>query len=307
MDSIRVSTTGRIDDVTKLTEQSKLKNSEMKIRLLALDIDGTLVNSRDELTEPVRAAVARAAEAGVRIVLATGRRYSRALPLVEPLAIDAPLVTASGALIKRPATHETLHRAEFPREVLCETLAEVAAAGYEAVVYADTFHEGFDFYCPRLVAEQMELADYLGLNVGCGVEWPELMRDPPPGVFAGFACGTRDDMLVLAERLERRLPSLLYVHVLRSPRYIGHMCEISLAGNTKWSGIQRLAGAWGISDDEICAVGDDVNDLPMIAGAGLGIAMGNALPEVQAAADAIAPTHDEDGLVRVVEWLVGKG
>lgn len=291
--------------VSNLDRHQPLKSNQFtSIRLLALDIDGTLVNSRDELTAPTTAAVKRAAEAGLRIVLATGRRYSRALPLVEPLAIDAPLITASGALIKRPATHETLHRAEFPRDVLCETLAEVSAAGYEAVVYADTFHQGFDFYCPRLDAPQMELADYLSLNLRCGVEYPHLMRNPPPGVFAGFACGTREEMLNLADRLERRLPGQLYVHVLRSPRYIGHMCEISVAGNTKWSGIQRLAHTWGIADDEICAVGDDVNDLPMIAGAGFGIAMGNALPEVQAAADAIAPSHDEDGLVRVVEWLL---
>ena len=73
---------------------------------------------------------------------------------------------------------------------------------------------------------------------------------------------------------------------------------------TKWSGICRLAAEWGIADEEICAVGDDVNDMPMIRAAGLGIAMGNAVPEVIAAADRIAPTHDHDGLVEVVGWLL---
>jgi hydroxymethylpyrimidine pyrophosphatase-like HAD family hydrolase len=73
---------------------------------------------------------------------------------------------------------------------------------------------------------------------------------------------------------------------------------------TKWSGIRRLAAGWGIADEEICAVGDDVNDIPMIRAAGLGVAMGNAVPEVLAAADRIAPTHDHDGLVDVVGWLL---
>ena len=92
--------------------------------------------------------------------------------------------------------------------------------------------------------------------------------------------------------------------MLRSPRYIGFMCEIAPAGVSKWSGILRVAKSSGISRAEICAVGDDVNDLPMIVGAGLGVAMGNALDEVKQAADRIAPGHDSDGLVSVVDWLL---
>ena len=91
--------------------------------------------------------------------------------------------------------------------------------------------------------------------------------------------------------------------MLRSPRYRGFMCELAPAGVTKWSAVRRLASEWGIADGEICAVGDDVNDIPMIRSAGLGVAMGNAVPEVKAAADRIAPTHDNDGLVEVVAWL----
>ncbi|MGH7140559.1 MAG: HAD family hydrolase, partial [Pirellulales bacterium] len=131
-----------------------------------------------------------------------------------------------------------------------------------------------------------------------------LMRDPPEGVFAGFSTGTREEMLDLHQELQRKLPGLLYTHVLRSPRYIGHMCEIAPFGVTKWSGIQHVAAEWGISPDEMCAVGDDVNDIPMIEAAGIGIAMGNAQPEVKAAADFIAPTHDEDGLAAAVDFLL---
>ena len=116
--------------------------------------------------------------------------------------------------------------------------------------------------------------------------------------------GWRDEMLALKHELERHLPEQLYVHVLRSPRYVGYMCEIAPHGVSKWTGVRRLADEWGIAPEEICAAGDDVNDIPMIAGAGLGVAMGNALDEVKAAADRIAPTHDEDGLVQVVDWLL---
>ena len=99
----------------------------------------------------------------------------------------------------------------------------------------------------------------------------------------------------------------LHTHVLHPPHYMGFFIEISPAGVTKWSAVERLARGWGIEDAEICAVGDDVNDIPMIRAAGLGVAMGNALPAVKAAAQRIAPTHDEDGLAEVVEWLLEEG
>ena len=96
----------------------------------------------------------------------------------------------------------------------------------------------------------------------------------------------------------------LHAQVLHSPRYTGFILELSPAGVTKWSGVRHVAEGWGIAESEICAVGDDVNDIPMIRAAGLGIAMGNAQPAVKAAADRIAPTHDADGLAQVVEWLL---
>jgi Cof subfamily protein (haloacid dehalogenase superfamily) len=284
--------------------QSAIRNRHSKTRVLALDIDGTLVNSRNELSPRVREALRTAVRHGIRLVLATGRRYSRALPLVEPLGIEAPLVTASGALIKRAIDHRTLFAATFERPVLCAMLEVIGGAGYDAVLYTDSFAEGFDFYCPRIEVDSPELRDFFALNTGCHRLWPGLMTDPPAGVFSGFAIGSREEMLELQQELERRLPEQLYVHVLRSPRYLGFMCEICPAGVSKWSGIRHVAHEWGIADEAICAVGDDVNDIPMIRGAGLGIAMGNALEEVKAVADRIAPTHDEDGLVQVVEWLL---
>jgi Cof subfamily protein (haloacid dehalogenase superfamily) len=246
----------------------------------------------------------RAGQAGIQIVLATGRRYSRTLHLVKPLGIAVPLVTASGALVKHPCDHRTLFRAEFAPGVLPNALETIAAAGHEPLVCADTYHEGFDFYREREEVLGPELADYVRLNRGSGRLWPTLVRTPPETTFAAFAMGTKDQMLTLQTALHARLPGKLSTHVLRSPKYTGFMCEVAPAGVTKWSAVRRLAHQWGLCDEEICAVGDDVNDIPMIRAAGLGVAMGNALPEVKAAADRVAPTHDEDGLVHVVDWLL---
>jgi hypothetical protein len=275
-----------------------------RYRLLALDIDGTLVNSDHDLTEPTRQAVLRAKQAGLEVVLATGRRYSRTLPFVEPLGLHVPVITASGALVKDPIDHRTLFMAEFRPGVIRQVLSVVDRAGYDPILYGDTFAAGFDYYLARLDARGAELSEFLGMNAGCGREWPGLVATPPPGIFAGFAMGGRSEMLDLAGVLEQQLGEHLSVHVLRSPRYRGFMCEIAPVGITKWHSVLRLAGQWGIAPAEICAVGDDVNDIPMIRGAGLGVAMGNALDEVKAAADRIAPCNNSDGLVEVVGWLV---
>lgn len=273
-------------------------------RLLALDIDGTLVNSRHELTEPTRAAVRAVRAAGVQVVLATGRRYSRTLPLVEPLGLDLPLITASGALIKHPADHRTLFMAQFDPTVLRAMLSHIERRGYDAILYTDSFAQGFDFHCPTRETNPPELADFYLLNPEDARIHPTLMRDPPDDAFAGFVIGQRPDMLALAAELVGQWPDHLYVHVLRSPRYVGFMCEIAPAGVSKWSGVLHLASEWGIEPAEICAVGDDVNDLPMIVGAGLGVAMANSVPELKLAADRIAPCNDSDGVVEVARWIL---
>jgi len=278
------------------------------IRLLVADVDGTLTNSSHEVAESTRLAIARIRAAGVRVMLATGRRYRDTLPVHERLGIDdAPLVTASGALVKRPADHATLWRASFAAGVLEGVLARIVAAGHEPVVYTDSFAAGHDFHCRSLEGAEPGgggLAEYLHRNRHLADVRPELHVAPPAGVFAGFAMGGRDAMLALEADLADAFPERLSIHVIKSPRYREWLCEIAPAGITKWSGVTAVAARWGIAAREICAVGDDVNDLPMIRGAGLGVAMGNAADEVRAAADVVVGTHDGSGITDLAELIL---
>ena len=116
--------------------------------------------------------------------------------------------------------------------------------------------------------------------------------------------GPCDAMLALEADLAQALPGALSTHVIKSPRYREWLCEIAPAGVTKWSGVLAVAERWGIAAGEICAVGDDVNDLPMIRGAGLGVAMGNAADAVRAAADVVVGTHDGTGIADLAESIL---
>ena len=158
---------------------------------------------------------------------------------------------------------------------------------------------------PDVMAVGRSLDEYLERNRSLADVVPDLHVNVPAGVFAGFTMGTHDGMRALERSLDDAFPGRLSLHTIRSPRYRDWMCEIAPAGVTKWSGVLAIASQWGIDAAHICAVGDDVNDLPMIRGAGCGIAMGNARPEVLAAADRVVGPHDGDGLLDVADLLLG--
>ena len=278
-----------------------------RIRLLVLDVDGTLTDSRHEVPATTREAIRRVRAAGIRVMLATGRRYRDTLPVAETLGIDAPIVTASGALVKQPPAHVTLHRAAFAPGVLADVVTRIVAAGHEPILYTDSFDRGYDFHCRSLAAADAAargLGEYLGRNRHLADVRSDLHAAPPADAFAGFAMGPREEMLALEAALVAAQPGRLAVHVIRSPRYRDWLCEIAPAGVTKWTGTRAVAAGWGIEPAEICAVGDDLNDLPMIRGAGLGVAMGNAVAEVRAAAARVVGGHDEGGIAELADLLL---
>lgn len=280
------------------------------IRLLVLDVDGTVTNSRHEVSDATVAAIARLRAAGVRVMLATGRRYRDVLPIATRLGIEEPLITASGALVKNPADHATRFRAAFAPGVLEGVLDMVVDQGHEPILYTDSYAAGFDFHC-RSLGETVPdetlgqgLREYLHRNRALARVTPDLHRMPPPGVFAGFAMGSHGAMLALEATIREAWSEAVSLHTIRSPRYRDYLCEIAPAGVTKWSAVLEMARAWEIPPQAICAVGDDLNDVPMVAGAGLGIAMGNAAVEVLTVADRVVGRHDDDGLVDVANLLL---
>ncbi len=132
-----------------------------RFQILALDIDGTLLDRDGTLRRTTLEAVSRAVHAGIKPVLCTGRRYRRALPIAEELGLDAPLVCNSGALVKHPSGHRTLWRADLSRSVLTEVFDVFERHQELAVSFTDRTPEDFDFLVASAPSGRPLFDDYL--------------------------------------------------------------------------------------------------------------------------------------------------
>jgi len=286
------------------------KPNRRRFRILALDVDGTLLDSSGHLRPSTASAVARAAEAGIRPVLCTGRRYRRALPVASELGLDAPLVCNSGALVKDRADHRTLWRADLSPELVIAALDLFGRHDEPVVSFADRDPSGFDFVIDAHPTGRIHFDQYVELNrdhAEIDPGWRGLAGGEGAGHFHLCAVGERPAMLALEAAILGALTGRVRTFVQKSPRYSGWMCEVLSSGASKWAAVLHLAEHWGITPDEICAVGDDMNDVPMIVGAGLGVAMGHAPEVVKAAADHVTEDHDGDGVAAVVDEFLLAG
>mgnify|MGYP000896395484 CR=1 FL=1 len=257
-------------------------------RILALDVDGTLLDESSQLTPETRAALARAAEVGLRPVLCTGRRYRRARPVAIDLGLRAPLVCNSGALVKDPGDHSTLWRADLGEAVSRALLQLWDDLGEHAVSFADGPPEGPDFFVRSYPTGRPHFDDYVGQNAPHAAilpEWDRVSKARPH--FHLCAIGERERMRDVEAEVLSLLGGRVRTFVQRSPFYTGTMCEVIRGDAGKWSAVLHVAELWGVAPANIVAVGDDMNDEPMIRGAGMGVAMPHAPEAVRQAADIV--------------------
>ena len=271
------------------------------IRLLAVDIDGTLVTDGDVVSPATRGALHLAAER-FSLVLATGRRYRTTRQVMSVLDLALPAVCLGGALTKN-AAGRTLHATPFAAPDIAG-LVHLAHRRDLALVLQRDAHAlgGADFVVDASLAWNAATQRYVDAGGVAG------------RVDVDIGGALYDDVLVVgcfAEReplaaLEDDIAGLgAYETVLvPSQKTPGWYLEVIPAGVSKWSALRRYAGGIGIPEDAICAVGDALNDLPMIRGAGFGVAMGNAHPAVKAAAAWTTGRNDEDGLVTLIDHLM---
>ena len=276
------------------------------IRLLALDVDGTILDRAGQLDDIVRDALHQALDAGIKVVLCTGRRFRRASAIAAKLGLSEPMVCNSGALVKCPTTNATHWRADHTRDEARRVMQVFDTFGKPILSFLDTPPEEPDFVTATEQSGCALFDQYLHENRGMGridPLWRQRER-AYEGHFHLCAAGTREDMLVVEAELERREPGQYQIFVQKSPNYLPWMCEVLRRDANKWSALKTVADEWGIADAEICAVGDDANDVPMIARAGWGVAMGHAAEFVKQNAAWIAPDNADHGVAEVVRIVL---
>jgi HAD superfamily hydrolase (TIGR01484 family) len=278
-------------------------------RLLGLDVDGTLLGPGGEPRPGLAEALDEARRKGLRVVLCTGRRYRRAVAMARRIGLDAPLVCNSGALVKAAEAHATLWRADFSSATLARLLGLFGRQGERPLSFVDHDEAGPDFTIDASPTGDPGFDDYVASNRHHAEIDPEWIDEASRGVgrthFHVCAIGDRPRMLRFEAAIRADLDDEVLCFVQRSPRYAGWMCEILRADAGKWSALWHVAEGWGIAREEICAIGDDLNDRPMIAGAGLGVAMPHAPESVREVADLVLPDRPETALAEFVRGLVG--
>ena len=275
----------------------------MHYRLLALDVDGTLLDPSGELRPTVRDSVMAVQQRGLQVVLCTGRRFRTARPLAQALQLDAPLVVHNGALVKDLASGQTLQQAYIPIDMYHHALALLRRLS-TPMVYIDAFHENVDILTESMDGAHPFQRAYLADQLAHCRIVDDIASPLAHGVLMLSIMADGTNLQALRPVLEQTMGTRGRVHLLVNKNYQGYILEILQAGVSKWQALQQLAAQQGIAPEEIMAVGDDHNDLDMIRHAGLGIAMGNAVPEVQAAADAVTGSNAEDGLVQALERFI---
>ena len=277
----------------------------MRYRLLALDIDGTTLDPEGEITDNARKAVGLALRSGLRVVLCTGRRYRSTLPIARSLGLAGPVVVHNGALVKDTRRGRTLEASYLAAEVQAEIRAVLRPHG-PPLVYVDGWPEEDVLTEPHgsIHPHQAEYLDHYGAQ--CRFV-PDLGAAPRTDVVMMSVVADAPAIEALRPRALRALGDRVRAHAVSGPRRRVHSLEILAPGTGKWPALRRLAEAEGIAPHEIAAVGDDRNDVDLVAGAGLGIAMGNAVPEILAVAELVVSGNDRDGVAEAIDAVLRAG
>ncbi len=277
--------------------------ASLPIRILALDIDGTLLNPQFQISKDDLLAIRRAHDLGVEIVVATGRRHQFALPVAQKLGVDLCLISSNGA-VTRSLTGEHFHRDLLPAETCLEMCAAMDEFRGHLVVTFDKETKG------TLVLERLdELSTSIRRWLETNLEFIEfvvpvekaLVEDPVQAMY----CGTIARMQEVQTKLEA---SAVWgrVNVLKTEYPERDLCMVDVLnrGCSKGHALERWANHRGIAREQVMAIGDNYNDVEMLEYAGVPVIMGNASEELRGRNWKVTLPNSESGVAAAVEDMV---
>jgi hydroxymethylpyrimidine pyrophosphatase-like HAD family hydrolase len=279
-----------------------------RYRMIAIDLDGTLLSPTGHVTPRAKQAVHKALAAGLLVCFATGRNWTESRTVLDAVAHFGTAVFVGGAMVVDTEKRLTLHRTMMGPALAAELCGYLEAEGHAAAALQDTGAAGVDYLVSAEAEPNDATRQWMGATAATVHRVPRLGNDPSlhehtlrVGICAGPA-----EVRRVRRGLEEKFGGRIVVHSLYVPAYDVEVLEIFDPAVNKWQGILHVARAHGIEPPEVIAIGDDVNDVAMLKHAGLGVAMGNARPEALAVADLVIGSNEEEGLARFLEELVDR-
>lgn len=265
-------------------------------KLLALDLDDTLLNARLQIPERSRRAVEQAREAGVRVTLATGRMFRSAKPYAQQLGIQDYLITYQGALVRHSVTGETLFHRPVPLNRAREIIDLVKGYGYHINIYLNDL-----LFVAERTPEGERYAAHSSVPLGVVGDLDRFLKERNEEPTKVLVVAGEEQLDELAAQARTIFADRLHINKSKP-----HFLDFAHPDGHKGHALESIAGHYGLRRQEIIAVGDTYNDLEMIEYAGLGVAVGNARPEILKKADYICPTNEDCGVADVVEKFILK-
>ncbi|GAW29784.1 Cof-type HAD-IIB family hydrolase [Carboxydocella sp. ULO1] len=264
------------------------------VKLIAIDLDDTLLRTDCTISPRAQAAIKAASARGVAVTLATGRMYRSARPYALELGLDLPLITYQGALIKSGLSGEELWHCPLPPEMAAEIITLAREEGIHANIYLDDH-----LYVEKATAEAEAYSQLARV--------PYTVEEDLRGRILASGQGPSKILLIAEpERLDQLAAAL-------RPRWQGkvqlakskdHYLEFTHPEASKGQALIALCRYLDLELKDAMAIGDSFNDLDMIELAGIGVAMGNAKPEVKAIADYVTLANDDDGVAEAIHRFV---
>lgn len=260
----------------------------MNVRLFVTDIDGTLMPEGGRISAKNIKAIHDLEQAGVKVVLATGRMYKAALPIAEQLGLHVPIIAYNGAMIKS-SNGEVLHT-----QFMNETIAKKVLTFFEQRNWHVQSYSDDELYFPkrdRYVQYYEDMQKVTGNEVG----WHGMYEHTQNVAKLLSISGKSDELSNRMREIKKFFGA--QVEVTRSSDLFA---EFLAGGCTKAGAVKVIADKFGIDRTEIMAIGDSENDLPMLRSVGRSIAMGNAIPAVKRSCFYRTDTCENDGFAKAV-------
>lgn len=272
-----------------------------RIKMLVIDIDGTLLNPAGIITARAMQAVRAAHQAGVVVALATARRYWNTLPIAKSIDCALPLILYDGAMLVAFPQSEVLATHTLPSSIAQQAVDIMARHGIQPVVHPETGLQE-EIWTGPAEFDHPEISTYFR-------SFSTLVRRVPldqlctaqPGPLRVVAFASENVIAGIVPEI--RELDCSWNSITRGSYGTGELVAMQ-RGCTKASGVMALAQHYGIDLEQVMTIGDNSNDIPMLRVAGWGVAMGQAPESVQAAAKMLTASNAEDGAALAIERYV---